>query len=301
MDGLHALVLCWGGGGRANAGMKCGGCWDEIRISDTVLDTAEMLQFGTTLANGDTILHLPLDSDFLSIVNPDLNAGYDNAAANRAALMAAGNLAFLPLGNTYITERGNKAAVIRDRDCGILQITNSLSHLSLGDYHLDACDTSMTIEFFMKATKEDVPLWGKFLSLETEDGSTGHRVLRVSRNDGDGLYCIMDNPTESSGSLTTSGIDAFDGKWHHVAVVISPGTWDNRPTENTQLWVDHVKPSKAYKSQMGTLMPDKGLVLRFGGSSTLSIMIDEIRITKGALPQSKFMAMRGRGAYIMFR
>lgn len=288
----------WTFSGRANSGMKCGGAWDEIRISDAVLEPSQMLQFGSMAADGDALVHLPLDGDFKSVVSGELAITNDANAKACADYVRDGKTVFEPVDGKSIVEYGDKSVVVRVADVSAARMDECRPMISLGDFHLDAYSSPMTIEFFFKG-ESGIDTWNQILGLETESGSDGQKVLRVKRNDADSIQCLMDNPTESNGSINPEGVTLFDGKWHHLAFVITAGEWQGKPTQNTQLWVDYKKPSKGYKSQMGTLTPPKNLLLKLGSPVATGVAIDEVRITRGALDVGKFMRMKNNGGLLL--
>lgn len=284
LDYCNGAIWCFGG--KSNGGWKCGGSWDEIRFSDTVLPRKSMLRFGTSASDGETLLHYSFDGNCM----PDTGVATFKDADRLSSDFADGKLVYEPFRFCGVEDgRGN---MLHAANKFALQLRGTKAEFMISNANL-RCYSAMTIEFFMKADPVSgvIPVWGDLIQMTGLNDWNWKLVFRVQRHN-NSIYTVIDNPTEKGGELknASSSVNLYDGKWHHVAIVIKPGKYNGNPTEDSTLYIDYMQAG--YKSQMGTAAAPANLVLVLGDpedpGSISHLGFDELRVRSGALPVEKF-------------
>jgi hypothetical protein len=259
-----------------------------------------MLRFGNSAQDGKTLLHCSFDGSCV----PDTGVASFKDADKLNSDLAGGKLVYDPFkfcgvedGLENVLHAANKSA---------LQLKGTKAELMLSNVNL-RCYSAMTIEFFMKADPVSgvIPVWGDLIQMTGLNDWNWKLVFRVQRHN-NSIYTVIDNPTEKGGELKSTGspVNLYDGKWHHVAIVIKPGKYNGNPTEDSTLYIDYMQAG--YKSQMGTAAAPANLQLRLGNKTVPwnvpNFYVDEFRVTSGVLPIERFQRMVPmRGTVLILR
>ena len=278
----YADGAIWCFGGKSNAGWKSGGSWDEVRFSNTVLPRKSMLRFANNAPAETTLLHYSFDESCTSDVGGATIANEEQHLSD----FSAGKLLY-----EHFEHAGVKDGLknpIRSPNKSALQIRGTKAEFSLSNANL-RCYSSLTIEFFLKADPVfgEIPDWGDLIRMVGLHDWDWKLLFRTQRHE-NSIYNVIDNPTERGGELknSKSAVNLYDGRWHHVAIVIEPGKYNGNPTENSTLYIDY--QNAGYKSQMGTAAASANLHLVLGDQKISHLSFDELRVTSGALPVEKF-------------
>lgn len=245
----------------------------------------------------ETIAYFPLDTDARSIVNADRHP-IEGAVVEYLAPGYSPEI-------TY--EKDFKGATICDADGflrenkGCVRLKWSRIGIDLSNFPLSNEVDTVTIEFFMKGT--GLGNFFKYLAL-------GHCALnKLSDNNAVAkplIYCCPSAETKShayaqpdedtyNAELFGNAVENLDDQWHHVALTIEP-TADGR--SQATYYQDYNYVSKK------VLGSDKAAAVKWTGSAGEEgkdplcliigsmrglIYLDEIKITEGLLPQSRWM------------
>ena len=265
----------------------------EVRISDVPLQTKDMLWQGSSVQDGGTVMWLPLDDDFTALDWSRLqttNGTFETAVTNA---IEKGTAAFSEdVLNLRIVD-GSKTT-LRKHNNGCLALNGGYVDLAITPFKPEIYD-AMTVEFFFKASFAS----GRWLSLAAcrqDTVTTGNNYpnrlpFLFQENGSHGLNCRTDTPeSKDQYVLIPSASSPFDGKWHHAALIISHGA--EHTNQTITVYFDHSEVgSKSIKGVFTTLDYH---FLRFGHNDQQSVMmLDEFRISRGALPVSSFMRQTG--------
>ena len=162
---------------------------------------------------------------------------------------------------------------------------------------------SMTVEFFMKGTKDQAKAWATIVrgySNVNAADTEGQRMWGVGYRDASGhIYALMDSNGKAPASLhyPDDTVSFADGRWHHVAVTYEP---DGNGNTLCKVYRD-------YKQLGGTKTFVGELEVGDHGSSSVSVgacyngYIDEIRVSKGVLSVDEMLHVEKNGAVILIR
>ena len=267
--------------------------WDgdiaELRISNVALQTDEMMWQGSTVTDGGTVMWLPLDGDFnardwsgMQTTNGTFEVGVTNA-------LAKGKLAFSgDMLNLRIVDGGKVAP--RKENNGCLELNGGCVDLDIAPFKIGIYD-AMTIEFFFKANFA-AKSWTPLVACRQDAVTTGNypnRLPFLFQENGDlGLNCRTDTPKSKDKNVSIPRASSpFDGKWHHVALIISHES--EHAKQKITVYFDYEKVGDNDKID-GVFTVSDYHFLRFGNDTAQSVMkLDEFRISRGALPVSAFM------------
>lgn len=125
------------------------GDFAAIRLSDERVMAENMLRCGQTRADGRTLVWLPLDADFGALANVDTQPTNGTFAADVAATLANGKVAFT---NLVANVRPVDGAGVRQRadNTGCLAVKGGYVDLAIKPYLLDL-PNAITVECFLNA------------------------------------------------------------------------------------------------------------------------------------------------------
>ena len=89
-----------------------------------------------------------------------------------------------------------------------------------------------------------------------------------------------------------------DGRWHHLAAIISPS--ETEASKTVQLYLDGVRQGNHVGNKDGSYLNSYQLYIgsRGGVSSAFKGKIDDVRITEGVLDPSEFMSSHSDGTHV---
>lgn len=266
---------------------------DEIRFSRGALSVSEFLRLDDTLPpeDGAALLYLPFDNDANSIAYPSKNNGVVGTADFVAATRT----------HTAVRERGTDVKV-REENLAYLQQEQLAGHdlyIYNNFYALtkEMCQTC-TIEFFIMGSPlvtnwESVMCYGHW-------GNYGQYGLLLQVDNSKKLWVKPGVGTTDTGFQLS--IDLTKEKWHHVAIEIQPSTKEGcEGGSHFEAFVDYSKDPVVVKdyAQAFNGLPQKRLV--FNDSRASHCAIDELRVTKGILPVSKFLSFEKQGLILVIQ
>ena len=286
----------WCFGGHDVYGWAMVGRIDEIRISDQALDATQFIQADLSIPEGEALVYMPLDGDFLSVVHPEWNPDgtgmYEQATA---AKVAAGKLAFT---NDFVQSRiaDGENKLVRRGNIGSVYMDDARAQTSAWPFQFDKFNpTRVTIEFF---TKVDVPGPGKWAQVfeiwdvtpnnhypvcVQQNGNPGGMNIRIDTSAWGGVNGVTTGNTISLPSTV------YDGQWHHVAFTIdcSAGT-----STTVEAFLDY--QSRGSKVIQGIWKVGPKALFHIGNSDVAACSgqkayLDELRISRGLLPVSAFL------------
>ena len=162
---------------------------------------------------------------------------------------------------------------------------------------------SMTVEFFMKGTKNEAKAWATILRMygnaTGDDNSPFRRLWSVGySNTAGNIYVIKDvNGATQSTFYPDNTVSFADGKWHHVAVTFEPdgngNTLCNVYKDYQQLGSQHTFNGEMECGDYGTSS--------FAAGSRYNGYLDEIRVSKGVLTVDQMMHVEKGGMVITIR
>ena len=162
---------------------------------------------------------------------------------------------------------------------------------------------SMTVEFFMKGTKNEAIGWTTILRMygnaTGSDSSPFRRLWSVGySNTAGNLYVIKDiNGASQATFYPDNTVSLADGKWHHIAVTFAPdgngNTLCNVYRDYQQLGSQHTFNGELECGDYGTSS--------FAIGSRYNGFIDEVRISKGVLTVDQMLHVTKNGTVISIR
>ena len=165
--------------------------------------------------------------------------------------------------------------------------------------------TSMTVEFFMKGTKNAAVAWACLLRMYgNANGSDtgGERLWSIGyRNDAGAIYVLMDNGYATADRqlyYPDDNLSFADGRWHHIAVTFEPNGSGNTLCKFYRDY-KQIGTTKTYNGLMKT-GADFGYSC-LGVGSKYNGYIDEVRISKGVLSVDQMLHVEKRGSLLLIR
>ncbi len=168
--------------------------------------------------------------------------------------------------------------------------------------------TSGTIEFWMKSSQTDADYDTVLLSYYARNKSgSDYQPILIRFNSNHRLEFGF-NASGTWRAVTAVSVDVLDGKWHHVAFTFKPA-----PANAAQMvatcFIDHAQVATQTCDGQLRLENNGYFDLRFAGQHGSGFgkknyggLIDELRISDGALEPSQFLrAERAPGLTIVFR
>ena len=163
---------------------------------------------------------------------------------------------------------------------------------------------SQTIEFYIKANPQNryqivlslangrssnATIWS-FLFDSGDDTSKNNPAMRVS-------HCWVPSegadPKNSGSAIAAQTVG--DGKWHHIAYTIAPNASDEWKTD-LKYYIDHKLVASATADGKLCLEPSDGATFGIAvdsrSANTFDGLLDEIRISRGALEPDQFLQLR---------
>ncbi len=158
--------------------------------------------------------------------------------------------------------------------------------------------TSWTVEFWMKPNGQQES-WNRILTA-TADGELGnwypyaltfvdarHLSFRSLARAGGVKDSSAAEVKFANWDITS--VDVTDGKWHHVAFTFAPSEADSTKSE-VKFYIDYGEAYSGTKTAAGLIEYPERLVMNLGnGSKNYNGLIDELRISVGALEPSQFL------------
>ena len=309
--------------GGANSGNSFDGRIDSMRVTLRALEPDEFLSI-KKFPVGRTLAHVRFDDG-------NVNADPDGATMTNGVNVAAraGGAAATPSDDV-------PGAIIRDGENGEILTKHNTRSLSLSgskvtwgassDDYQDTYfirrtlsgekRTSWTVEFWAKPNGAQSQ-WGRIISA-TANGDMGSGYA-YALTFYDTTKLSLRSLTAPEGAapdydMQSSRIDfdinknICDGKWHHIAFTFAPKTTDPTKSE-VKFYIDYgdtysgTYTQKSGKEEILVVHPDS-LILSMGngGSYDYKGLIDELRISDGALEPSQFLrAERAPGFSIIIR
>jgi hypothetical protein len=271
------------------------GWLDSVRVTLRALEPQEFLWGeGMSIGRfpaGSTLAHVKFDGS-LNAADPD--GGTFLNGVNAAAKEGGSPATFSDdVPGARIVD-GEGGAILSRNNTKSLYFANSrVAWTNANDIYylgktLEGEDrTSWTVEFFMKATSTNQ--WMRIMSaLGGGDwGSWSPYIIEYKT----GAKRFALNGSGNKPSLNF-GTDVCDGKWHHVAFSFEPNN-DRPPTNSVaRVYVDYGEPAVAQTPNIFKYPENLHFVLGGVGQSTDTGyfgLIDELRISDGALTPSQFL------------
>ena len=288
---------------------------DSVRVTLRALEPQEFLWGeGMSIGRfpcGATIAHMKFD-------------GSVNAAdADGGTLLNGVNAAFKDGGSPAAFSDDVPGARIIDGVDGEVLSRNNTKSLAFSDSKViwsDANDTyylrktlagddrtSWTVEFFMKATSSQ-PQWAHVVNaLKNGNWGSGYPyMIQFHQTTKFSLRGSGNDPT------IDCNVNICDGKWHHVAFTFAPNADNPDTTSDVKFYVDYGTENAENGGWTGSattttdrVHPDNLHFVVGGGNSGdtgYNGLIDELRISAGALAPSQFLrAERAPGLSIFVR
>lgn len=235
----------------------------------------------------ETLVYLPFDSDLESKVYTDRNGTPSVFTAE------GGSVSYLTPTSGFVYD-GGYGIPGRSTNGGYLALDKARVYVPLENFALSNDLDTVTIEFFVRAEAADMGAWQEWLWLAPfqEAPSKDKFAPRSSSM----VYSQVSDKVGQAGlevwqKWVQNGNKLLNGKWHHVAIVIAP----NEEGGSTVTYIVDYGVANAYKKTDCKWTGNAGtagskLWLALGGRTAAGKMdVDELRITKGALPKEKFL------------
>lgn len=311
-DGYATLKIGDGWGGN-NASALHGLSIDEFRITRRALAPQEFLMAGAAVeqtALDPTRAWIGFEGD-LSVAPSEGAIPAGSSTASTVTMEYSNVVPGVP-GGRLIDGNGN---VIREANTSSMYFSGA--HAS-GEEASDTASQrlffernillekdmkSMTVEFFMKGTKNEAKAWSTILRMygnaTGSDNSPFRRLWSVGYSNAAGnLYVIKDvNGISQSTFYPDNTVSFADGKWHHIAVTFEPdgngNTLCNVYKDYQQLGSQHTFNGEMECGDYGTSS--------FAIGSRYNGYIDEVRVSKGVLTVAEMLHVEKNGAVILIR
>ena len=250
--------------------------FDELRITKGILAEKDFIRLSPSLRpeDGEALFYLPFDSDLKTIVRPEDDLGSVTTGTpvyNKATWKNA------------VVENGDRSVFVRKENQGCLYANKSTVTRTLPNQwmHNSECK-SATIEFFIKgsAVQGEMAKWENKLFFTQVNG---RYPFLVQADDNLNYYLRVDTDSANGGAYTS--VKMNDGKWHHIAATIEP--LEDGAKTKISYYVDYGSPIIKTLSGVWLGFPKSGLLS--AGTSGSVIWVDELRISQGVLPTSKFL------------
>ena len=291
------------GGGYDNTGAyrPYDGMIDNVRITMRALTVGEFLRSDHATPSGKTIAWASFDNA-LDATAPA--CAFTNGIASAAATggTVPSYLAF-PGGDSIRIEDGSENVL---RHGNLASLFCATSVVKYADNLLLPLVKDQTIEFRVKADPQEkftdivrcnlyrntapIPVWG------LSGGELDGRVLR--------FRCALVGTSyfEEAGMNEDTGVVAFDGKWHHIALTLSQA--DGKVTAS--IYKDYEATPSWTKTKAGQLCYGAGYASVWLGASSSTTaffngQIDELRISRGILTPDEFLRHGKRGLTICIK
>lgn len=300
------------GGNSANAlhGLSI----DEFRITRRVLAPQEFLTKGVAsdaatceaLENGTTRAWIGFEGDLS--VGPDGSSIVGSSNASTVSMVYSPVVPGIRLidGNDVVIRNSNNSSMYFSGAYGSGDSSADTASQRLffeRNILLERDMKSMTVEFFMKGTKNEAKAWATILRMygnTTGSDSTPYRRLWSFgySNAAGNVYVIKDiNGGTQSIFYPDNNVSFADDKWHHVAITFEPDgtgkTLCNIYKDYQQLGSQHTFNGEMECGDYGTSS--------FAIGSRYNGYIDEVRVSKGVLTVNQMLHVQARGLTIVVR
>lgn len=268
-------------------------CIDEIRITVGELEPDAWLRQYAAAApvDGETLLYLPFDGDCQSLVHEADNANATWSGGTAVFADDIGKRKALRDGNRTFVRSPNLSSLSCDK-------TRFYWQPSYWAFCSNTCQ-SATIEFFYKGSPdpEEVPAYNPVFRIGNDKTSLRLVLMATSSApqniDRRAYLAVRDRTNLSDGEHATSvicGKDGVmcDGKWHHVALTTE--TTADGARGLIRIYFDYALVKEATLAEPWCAIDPalEGDLFNLG-SPNVVCSLDELRITKGALPPEKFL------------
>ena len=272
------------GGNNLSNWQFCGSV-DEVRLSDTIVTTANDALNQRGIPNGTVIGHFPMEGDFKSTV-------FANYWTDPVLSMATGDEmpSFCDREQEMVYCDKDRIQIGTEVDKKCLSLNKGRVQWSDSELLMASAD-SLTIEFFLSANAGENDNWASIVRADYTKNSSVYLPWNIS--------CAKDNPgcdaafrvdTDSQFNKILKYVKIpLDGKWHHLAMQV----WRHTDANSTSfaLYVDYERRTEGDVS--GSTEYPTGTHWGFGLSGTPFVgRIDEVRLTKGIIPVDDFMRLR---------
>ena len=165
--------------------------------------------------------------------------------------------------------------------------------------------TSWTVEFFMKADSEQAQ-WARIMSALAGGNWSSWSPYIIEYNSGSKKFALNGDGVNPKPSILF-GTNVCDGAWHHVAFSFEPNNDRPDPTNSVmKLYIDYGEPAAVQTQSLFKYPENLHFVLGGIGNAATDTgyfgLIDELRISDGALTTSQFLrAEKALGFSIFFR
>ena len=286
------------GGGYDNTGAykPYDGLIDNVRITMRALTVGEFLRPDHAMLSGKTLAWASFDNTLNA--SPPAYALTNGIASAAATGGTVPSFDALSAGERIEDGNGN---VLRNENLAVLSCSTGV--VKYADNLLLPLVKDQTIEFRIKADPQtkfagivrcnlyrnaaSIPVWG------LSGGELDSRVLR--------FRCALVGASyfEEAGMNEDTGVVAFDGKWHHIALTLSQS--DGKVTAS--IYKDYEDTPSWTKTKAGRLCYGTGYApVWIGASSSTTAFfngqIDELRISRGILAPTEFLR-RGTLPFVM--
>ena len=291
-------------------GYEFNGWLDSVRVTFRALEPQEFLWGeGMSIGRfpaGSTLAHVKFDG---SINAADPDGGTFLNGVNAAAKEGGSPATFSDdVPGARIVD-GEGGAILSRNNTKSLSLANSkvFWHDANDIYYLsktlDGGDrTSWTVEFFMKAGSEQAA-WARIMSALGGGDWNAWSPYIIQYKSGAGRFGLYGSGNKPQIDFSTN---VCDGVWHHVAFSFEPN--DDRPDPTNSIakvYVDYGEPAVAQTQNIFKYPENLHFVIGGVGQSTDTGyfgLIDELRISAGALTPSQFLrAEKAPGLSIFIR
>jgi len=284
------------GGNNLSNWQLCGSV-DEVRLSDTVVNTADGALKKRGIPDGTVIGHFPMEGDFKSTVWTNYWTDPVLSVATGGEMPSFSNH---EKEMVYCDKDGIRIGKDVDEKC--LTVTKGRIQWSDPELLMASAD-SLTVEFFLNAKADENANWAGIFRVEYMADSKTYLPLNISYitdSAGNDVACRADTDSIYNQSTRYAKIP-LDGKWHHLALQVWRQT-DGRYT-SFALYVDYELRANV-ADLPGWIIYPTGTSFGFGLAGTPFVgRIDEVRFTKGILSVDDFLRLRRppRGICIDFK
>ena len=275
----------------------------EFRYSNAALSADKFLK-AHNVPTGTTLAHVKFDDGTVNAADAD--GGTFLSGVNEAAKDGGSPATFSDdVPGARIVD-GEDGAIISRNNTKSLSFANSrVAWINANDiYYLGKTlaggdRTSWTVEFFMKATSEQAK-WARIMSaLGGGSWSSWSPYIIEAKGTPNRFYlCGLSGKPQIKFNT-----DVCDGTWHHVAFSFEPNNDRPDPTNSiAKVYVDYGEPAVAQTPNIFKYSENLHFVLGGVGQSTDTGyfgLIDELRVSAGALTPSQFMRAESAPGFIM--
>ena len=286
---------------------------DSVRVTLRALEPQEFLWGeGMSIGRfpaGSTLAHVKFDG---SVNAADADGGTFLNGVNAAAKEGGSPATFSDdVPGARIVD-GEGGAILSRNNTKSLSLANSrVAWTNANDIYylgktLDGEDrTSWTVEFFMKAGSEQAA-WARITSALAGGNWNSWSPYIIEYNSGSKKFALNGDGTNPKPSITF-GKDVCDGDWHHVAFSFEPNNDRPDPTNSVmKLYIDYGEPAAVQTQSLFKYPENLHFVLGGIGNAATDTgyfgLIDELRISDGALTPSQFLrAEKAPGLSVFIR